>query len=325
MGAFQSKNKFVVDKRTVLITGGSAGLGKSAGCLLAKKGANVIIVARDIQKLREAHEEISAAALHPSIQRFHYISADLADPASAPRIIAEATRWNNDVPPGIIWCVAGAAHPGLFIDTPTSILHEQMDTNYFSAATMAHAALRSWLVPSPTSSPASQQPANHIIFTSSIVAFYPLVGYGAYSPAKSALRALSDTLSQELQLYPHPIIKTHTLFPATILSPSLAVENAIKPAVTKILEEGDSPQTPDAVARKCIAALERGEELVTSDRLGWLMRVSALGASSGRSALDVLGGALMAAIMPFIRRDMDGTVRKWGRENHNGGAVAGKG
>lgn len=206
-----------------------------------------------------------------------------------------------------------------------------MDTNYFSAASMAHAALRSWLVPSPTlpapSSPTSNQPVNHLIFTSSVVAFYPFAGYGPYSPCKSALRALSDTLSQELQLYPsppHPIIKTHTLFPATILSPSLEVENAIKPAVTKILEEGDSGQTPDEVARRCIAALERGEELVTTEWLGWAMRVSSLGASSGRSVLDVIGGAIMGIIMPFIRRDMDGTVRKWGRENQKSGTT-GKG
>lgn len=199
-----------------------------------------------------------------------------------------------------------------------------MDTNYFSAATIAHAALRSWLTPSPSttpapSSPASNPPVNHIVFTSSVVAFYPLAGYGPYSPSKIALRALSDTLSQELQLYPsppHPVVKTHTIFPATILSPSLAVENAIKPAVTKILEEGDAGQTPDEVARTCIAALERGEELVTTSWLGWAMRVGSLDASRGRSVLDVVGGAIVGGIMPLIRWDMDGTVRKWGRENN---------
>lgn len=227
------------------------------------------------------------------------------------------------MPPPIIWCCAGFAHPGLFIDVPTSILYEQMDSNYFSAATMAHAALRSWLAPSQStpsthSSPASNQPANHIVFTSSVVAFYPLVGYGPYSPSKSALRALSDTLSQELQLYPsppHPVIKTHTIFPATILSPSLAAENAIKPAVTKVLEEGDGGQTPDEVARRCITALERGKEIVTTIWLEWLMGVGSLGASKGRSVLDVFGGAIVGIIMPFVRWDMDGTVRKWGREN----------
>lgn len=201
-----------------------------------------------------------------------------------------------------------------------------MDTNYFSAATIAHAALRAWLAPSAstpsvTSPLALNQPANHVIFTSSVLAFYPIAGYGPYSPCKSALRALSDTLSQELQLYPsppHPVIKTHILFPATILSPGLTVENAIKPAVTKKLEEADGQQTPDEVARRCVAALERGDELVTTTWLGWAMRVGSLGASSGRGVLDVVGGAIVGVVMPFIRWDMDGTVRKWGRENKSG-------
>lgn len=205
-----------------------------------------------------------------------------------------------------------------------------MDTNYFSAATIAHAALRSWLAPSTPSAPsppALNRPTNHIIFTSSVLAFYPITGYGPYSPCKSALRALSDTLSQELQLYPsppHPVVKTHILFPATILSPGLAVENAIKPAVTKILEEADDQQTPDEVARRCVAALERGEELVTTTWLGWAMRVGSLGASSGRGVLDVVGAAIVGVVMPFVRWDMDGTVRKWGRENMKSG-TKGKG
>lgn len=193
---------------------------------------------------------------------------------------------------------------------------------------MAHAALRSWLAPSPptpsgSSSPASKPPVNHIIFTSSVLAFYPIAGYGPYSPCKSALRALADTLSQELQLYPsppHPVVKTHTLFPATILSPGLDVENAVKPAVTKVLEEGDVGQTPDEVARRCIAALERGEEMMTTSWMGWAMRVGSLGASSGRSVLDVFGGAIVGIIMPFVRWDMDGSVRKWGRENQKNAA-----
>jgi 3-dehydrosphinganine reductase len=42
----------------VVITGGSQGLGKGLGKLLAKKGANVVIVARDVKKLEAALEEI---------------------------------------------------------------------------------------------------------------------------------------------------------------------------------------------------------------------------------------------------------------------------
>lgn len=193
-----------------------------------------------------------------------------------------------------------------------------MNTNYFSAATITHAALQSWLLTNPSPSQADSKsklaPANHIIFTSSVLAFYPIAGYGPYSPCKAAIRALSDTLSQELKLYPWLEIKLHTLFPATIFSPALALENSRKHAITKVLEEGDGGQTPDEAAESCIRGLERGEELVTTGWLGWAMKAGMLGASP-RGVLDLVGAAVVAVVMPFVRKDMDGTVAKWGKEN----------
>lgn len=42
-----------------MITGGSQGMGRGLGKLLAQKGANVVIVARDLKKLESAIECIS--------------------------------------------------------------------------------------------------------------------------------------------------------------------------------------------------------------------------------------------------------------------------
>lgn len=47
------------DKKHVLITGGSAGLGKSLAIKFAKLGANVTIIARDPKKLDEAVKELN--------------------------------------------------------------------------------------------------------------------------------------------------------------------------------------------------------------------------------------------------------------------------
>ncbi|KAK4926244.1 hypothetical protein LTR28_012153, partial [Elasticomyces elasticus] len=59
IGLFRKKNQFPVDGRTVVITGGSQGMGRGLGKLLAQKGANVVIVARDREKLKAAMEYIS--------------------------------------------------------------------------------------------------------------------------------------------------------------------------------------------------------------------------------------------------------------------------
>lgn len=40
--------------QTVIITGGSDGMGKAVACQLAEKGANVVIVARTVKKLEDS-------------------------------------------------------------------------------------------------------------------------------------------------------------------------------------------------------------------------------------------------------------------------------
>lgn len=299
-------------------------MGKSVAQQLAQKGANVLIVARTTKKLEAALEDIRASAERPS-QRFHYSSADLTNPAEAARVLSEATKWNNNNPPDVVWCCAGSSCPTLFIDTPIDRLKEQMNSNYFSSAYVAHAALRSWLKPSfaekQAPSPSSDLP-RHIIFTSSVVAFYPIVGYSPYSPSKSALRTLSDTLSQELNLYPSPGVKVHTVFPATIFGDALNEENKIKPLITKKLEEEDGGQTADEVAQAALKGLERGEELITTNGLlGMAMKGGMLGASrrNGWGVVDTVVAWVVALVMVVVRRDMDGRVSRWGGIYREGG------
>ena len=326
-------------------------MGRGVAKLLAQKGANVVIVARNIKKLEAAVEYISvgqqhgtqeipltdqSAARDPQSQRFHFISADLMDPEAAVRIVNEVTDWNHGTEPDIIWCCAGTAHPDLFLNTPIERHRQEMDSNYFSAAYVAHAILKTWLYPTPSralnieprktlSSPSSS--ARHLIFTSSVLAFYPLLGYSPYAPSKAALRSLSDTLSQELQLYngarrkdptlgTQANVKIHTIFPGTIYSPSYAEENKIKPAITKKLEEGDDGQTEDEVAAASVRSLEKGEYLITTSLLGSAMKATALGGSPRNNRLvDTLFSWLASLIILFVQWDFDRKVWKWGSTN----------
>ncbi|KAH8889122.1 NAD(P)-binding protein [Thozetella sp. PMI_491] len=308
---------------------------------LAQKGANVVIVARGEQRLLEGVQRIQKASSNPESQRFHHISADLSNASEAVRVVNEVVSWNLGNPPDMVWCCAGSSHPSLFIDTPVSELKSQVDSNYFTSLYMAHATLNCWLqapktdttTQSKESSSAQATPAQprHIIFTASVLAFYSFAGYSPYSPCKAALRSLCDSLSQEMNLYAAaypklPRVRVHTVFPAGILGEAFDLENEIKSDVTKMLEEGDEPQAPEVIARKSIKALESGQELITTDFIGGLLRRSMLGGSVRggvwRALLDWFMGGLLAIIMVFVRDDMDKKVRKWG---HNHGASGMKG
>ncbi|KAI1813951.1 NAD(P)-binding protein [Poronia punctata] len=319
MGNILGKNEFPIEGRTVLITGGSRGTGLAAACQLAAKGANIVIVARDRDKLIQGLEQIQSNAKYET-QRFLQISADLTTASESVRVMDQVKEWNGGNPPDIVWCCAGSSHPTLFIETPVEEFPRQMDNNYFTSLYMAHATLTCWL--KNRQEEQKSAPARHLIFTASFLSFFSFTGYSPYSPTKSALRALSDTLSQEMNLYSsahptEPVVRVHTIFPAAISTDSFEQENLIKPDITKKLEEADKPQTAGQIAEKSISALERGGELVTTDILTALVMRGALGGSVRggfwRGVVDWLLVCVMGIVMVFVRGDMDRKVRGWGR------------
>ncbi|CAK4032049.1 3-ketodihydrosphingosine reductase tsc10 [Lecanosticta acicola] len=330
MGVFSRKNHFEVDGRTVLITGGSQGMGRGLAKLLAEKGANVVIVARNQQKLDDALKYIKAAARNPQSQRFLAISADATKPEENERIISEITAWNNGNPPDVVWANAGTAHPDLFLNTPPDLLKSQMNINYFAAAFLAQSTLRAWLKPSSSKtdiSDAKIAKPRHLIMTSSVVCFAGLAGYAPYSPPKSAMRSLADTLRSEVNLYngarrkdpvngPPAAIEIHCVCPGTITSPGHEEEQKTKHEVTKMLEEDDPAQNEDEVARAAVRGLEKGGYLITTQFIGHALRAGAMGGSPRNNWLvDTVFSWIVSLAWLFIGPDMEGKVFKYGKKH----------
>ncbi|KAI1154979.1 hypothetical protein F4825DRAFT_460109 [Nemania diffusa] len=311
MGAIWSKNQLPVEGKTILITGASEGMGRSVARQLAEKGANVILVSRSAGKLEEAVAEAKAAARNPQTQRFHYITADASKPDYAGPLLAEALAWNNGKPLDIVWCIAGKSIPGLWAETPLSSTREHMDLNFWGNAEMAHAILRLWCAPD---APVVPEP-KHLIFTSSVVALFPVAGYGPYTPAKAALRGLADTLVQEVELYPQKV-KVHIVYPGTIASPGLERENTTKPEITKIIEESDPIQTPDVAAAIAIGGLEKGYYAITVALIGHALRWGSLGGSPRNNwVVDTVMSWVISLVWIFVFPDIYGKIRTYAKKH----------
>ena len=259
-----------------------------------------------------------AAAKSPSSQRFHYISADVSEVNYADAVLAEAIRWNGGTAPDIVWCVAGMSTPMLWAeDESMEAARRNMDVNYFGAAEMSRTILREWLAPENSTKKGEPRPQpKHIIFTASVLALFPIVGYGTYTPSKWALRGLADTLAMELQLYPDNPVKVHVVLPGTITSPGFDRENKTKPDITVELEKDDPPQTPDTVAENAIKGLQSGNYLITVAWLGELMRYGAM-ASSPRNNwfVDSVAAWFMPIIYFFVLLVMNGQVVGWAKKH----------
>lgn len=303
--------------QTVLITGASEGMGLAAACQLSAKGANVILVSRNVGRLEEALIKVHAAAKSPSTQKFHYISADVAKPDYAGEVIAEAIAWNGGAAPDIVWCVAGMSTPLLWVedDNVMAAARRNMDVNYFGAAEMSRAILKEWLAPENKNTDPNAEP-KHIIFTASVLALFAVVGYGPYTPSKWALRGLADTIAMELNLYPDHPVKVHVVYPATITSPGFERENQTKPEITIELEKEEPPETPETVAQRSIAGLERGDYYVDISFLGRLMRCGILGGSLRNNwVFDTLLGWIIPIVYFFVLRSMNNQIVQYARKN----------
>ncbi|BFZ56033.1 3-dehydrosphinganine reductase [Savitreella phatthalungensis] len=303
----------------VVVTGGSQGMGKSVAAEFIRRGAHVTILARTQKTLDEAHAELKQladslaskngkVAASPSLdrltpQRVQAYSCDCSNLEQVKNALEQAGT------PDVLFCCAGTAHPGFFLELTTEQLTKPMHSNYDSAVICAHTAVK-MMLKEPSRDAKFQR---KIVFTSTVAAFLGLVGYDAYAPTKAAIRNLADTLRQEFLMYN---ISVHCVFPATIYSPSFVHEQEIKPELLKILEEGDSGQTPDQVARAAIKGLGRGYHHIPTEWQGDLLRTNMQGPSpSNNVILDAFKGFAARIALPFIIMDQDSKVRKYGRQH----------
>ena len=78
---------FGLQDKTVLVTGGSKGIGKGVALAFAREGARVVICARDEGPLEKTALEIKTLGA-----KVLAVPADVTDPGSAMRVIAETVR-----------------------------------------------------------------------------------------------------------------------------------------------------------------------------------------------------------------------------------------
>ncbi|TPX71424.1 hypothetical protein SpCBS45565_g01075 [Spizellomyces sp. 'palustris'] len=290
----KDKNSFEPKDKHVYITGGSQGTGLALAKVLAKRGAHVTIVARSVDKLKAAQLEISACKSSEE-QVIRYESADLCVPDLAANAMERAEQETKKKVDYVFMC-AGSARPGFFASASAADLEKEMQTDYFTAAYTAHAAVQSFLT---HSSPASCR----LVFVSSVCGLMGLPGYAAYCGAKFAVRGLAEALRMELLMYG---IKVHIYFPGTIYSPGLEEENKTKPQLTKDIEGADEGVTPAKAAAILMRGIEKEHYSISSDFTGDLIRSMTKGAPPANNAfVDGLYSCIAWIAMPIWRIGAD--------------------
>jgi len=124
--------------KRVIITGGSSGIGLEIARRLARLGAHVALLAREVQKLKDATEEVTALAKNPN-QIVTYHSVDVADHKATEVAITKAASELGGI--DVVIASAGVTFPAHFENTPLEKFSWMMNINYLGCVHTVRAAL----------------------------------------------------------------------------------------------------------------------------------------------------------------------------------------
>lgn len=166
---------------TVLITGASSGIGATYAERFARRGHDLILVARDTSRM----EALALRLRQESHVAVEVLPADLT--SSADLSVLES-RLRDDANIGVLINNAGMAQSGGFLDQSAEAI-ERLVTLNTTAPTRLAAAIAPRLAQSGTGA---------IVNVGSVVGFAPEFGMSIYGATKAFVLFLSQGLSQEL-------------------------------------------------------------------------------------------------------------------------------
>jgi len=230
---------------SVLITGGSSGIGKAIAVDAVDRGCNVFLLARDQSKLDDAIDHIRK--IKPNCQ-VAGMSASVTDSDDLARVVESAETKHGPI--DLLVNSAGASVPGYFDDLSIDDFANQMDVNYLGTVRAIQAVLPSM----------KANGYGWIVNVSSVAGFKGFFGYTAYCGSKFAVTGFSEALRSEFERHN---IGVTLLCPPDTRTPMLDQEEANKPIETKRLSASGSLLEPEDVSRAMWSGLSRSKFCIT--------------------------------------------------------------
>ncbi len=174
---------FRMDGEVALITGGGGGLGSAIARAFADCGADVAVVGRTAAPLEKVHADVESRG-----RRCAVIARDVTAPGNSAAIVSDciAQLGKLTVLVNNVGGIAGDERPLPALELTESSWTAQVELNLNSVWRLTQAAV------------AHMHNGGSIINMSSIKAFKPSGGSGAYAAAKAALNNLTLALSSDL-------------------------------------------------------------------------------------------------------------------------------
>jgi len=246
--------------KLAVITGGSSGIGFSVAEDLAKKGARILIVARNEKKLAQAAAQLKEVSAFPVIT----VSADIGNLEDIQKIkvAVQAVSPCAD----IVVNSAGIVSGGLLADTPLTEWERLYSLNVRGLVAVLQA-----LTPNMEAQSKKDNQSRHIVNVASVAGLIGAPGMSAYSATKGAVILLSECLRAELSVYN---IGVTAVCPAYVKTPIAETVQAFgrmdnprtHKGIAKTFARADL--TPQDVAASTLKAMAKNKGLVVLGKQG---------------------------------------------------------
>ena len=163
---------------SIIVTGGSSGIGLATARLLLGEGAWVTICARDPHGLVSAKVELDST-------RLLVVQADVLDPEQADNVIAETLNHRGTID-GVV-AVAGRGHHGSLLELSTADIVEEVSNKLASFLNIVRPAV-----------PALLASKGQVVGLTAPTALTPKVEMAAISAGRAALNNAMKALAVEL-------------------------------------------------------------------------------------------------------------------------------
>lgn len=221
--------------KVVIITGASSGIGKALALVMASRGAQLVLAARNIEKLHSLADEISMSGT-----KVLALQADVSREEDCRELVSRTAGEFGRI--DVLVNNAGISMRALFAETDLSVLRQLMEVNFWGTVYCTKFALP-YLLASKGS----------VVGVSSIAGYKGLPGRTGYSASKFAMHGFLETLRIEnLRTGLHVLIATPGFTATNIRFTAL---NA------KGMQQAESPRdegsmmTPEKVAGRIACAI----------------------------------------------------------------------
>lgn len=235
--------------KVVIITGASSGIGKSLAVVFAKAGANVVVAARNMEKLIQLKEDLKDFNVLP-------IQTDVSKEADCKRLIDEAIRHYGTI--DILINNAGISMRAIFEEVDLNVIRQLMDINFWGTVYCTKFAF-----------PYILKNKGSVVGVSSIAGYKGLPARTGYSSSKFAMQGFLETLRIEnLKKGLHVLIACPGFTASNIRNTALSKNGTM---------QGESPlnedklMTSEEVAEQILKAIIKRKDRIVMTTQGKLV------------------------------------------------------